>query len=321
MSDELTRQEIVDRCIERLLDGESLDDVLASYAGRGAELLPLLKAAGALVAAPSPQPSPAARSLAMSRMLAQVATEARQPKPEGVFAWLGTMRARPLAFQAVAVAGAVVLFAGLGIGASAATGTTPAPVRTLFRLPDDSPRSVRLNGAVLSASDTTLVIDTPDGERTIALSSSTSLLRGSLPIAWSDLDSGDVVNVTGTDRDGHIVAKLVSVPAVPTATPTTGLPTLGATPRPDDGDRTETPRGDCTPEDGGGADNHTPEQPEASSTAGHADENHSATPEATKSPEVEGSRTPEPTKSPEQEHDGTPGPTQTPSSDSGGGDH
>ena len=321
MSDELTRQEIVERCIERLLDGESLDDVLASFAGRGAELLPLLKAAGALVRAPAPQPSPAARSLAMSRMLAQAAMEAQQQKPEGVFAWLGTMRARQLAFQAVAVAGAVVLFAGLGIGASAATGTTPEPVRTLFHLPNNSPGNVRLSGAVLSASDSAVVIDTASGQRTIVLGSSTVLRRGDGRIAWSDLHAGETIDVSATERDGQVVAKQVSAEA---GDPGPAQPAGEGTHGRGEEQGTGTPRGDQTPEDHGGGDGLTPRsfgQPDASTTpSGQDDDHHGSTPQATKSPEVEGGRTPEPTQSPEQEHDGTPDPTQTPSSDSGG-DH
>jgi len=80
---ELT-DEIVERCIERLLDGDSMESVLASYADAHAALLPLLETAQLLVRVPSARPSRAPRRLALSRMLAQLSVEKRR-RPRGGF--------------------------------------------------------------------------------------------------------------------------------------------------------------------------------------------------------------------------------------------
>ena len=333
MSDEGTQDEMIARAIERLLTGEPVADVLAAYPAQAAALRPLLESAQALREVPRPQASPAARQLAMSRMLAQVGAERGRAEPRGVLAWLGTLRARPLAFQAMAVGGALVLFAGLGIGASAATGTTPQPVRTLFRLPDDSGRTVHLSGAVVSVTEDTLVIDTAGARSTVALSNSTIVRRGETRAVWSELRAGEHVDVTANDRSGRVTATLIDAETLAAPTPDAShqQQQAGSTPaitpdsHLDDGVETESPHEDATPEveDHGGGENdgaHTA-QPGSSATAeGHEDEggddgHHTATPPpaATNTWAPAAGKTPSATRTreSEDEHE-TPEPTEPP---------
>jgi hypothetical protein len=202
--------ESIDECVQRLLEGESLDDVLMSHPGMGAQLLPALEPAIALLQTPLVEPSPLARNSAMNAMMRQVRKEAARPAPAGVFRWLGSLRARPLAFQSLAVAGALVLFGGLGIGASAATGTTPAPVRSFFRISSESEHKVHLGGAIVSIGDGSLVIRTESGDRTLLLTASTIIDRGGQKVDASGLRVGEDVEVTGVERpDGGVIARQV----------------------------------------------------------------------------------------------------------------
>jgi RNase P/RNase MRP subunit p29 len=312
MSDEGIQDDMIAGAIERLLAGEPVADVLAAYPGNASALRPLLESAQALRETPRPTPSPAARQLAMSRMLAQVGSERGRPEPAGVLAWLGTLRARPLAFQAMAVGGALVLFSGLGIGASAATGTTPEPVRTFFRLPDDSGRTVHLSGAVVSVTQDTLVIDTAGARSTVALAPATIVRRGSTHVAWSDLRTGEHVNVTANDRSGRVMATLVDAEALPAATPGASQEQSGGTPAigPDDHDggvETESPHEDATPEieDHGGTDDgvRTAQAGSSATPEHHEGGDDNATPRAVSSPAA--------TKTAEHEDDTTPVTTRT----------
>ncbi|HYM15841.1 MAG TPA: hypothetical protein VEZ14_09795 [Dehalococcoidia bacterium] len=309
--------DMIERCLTRLLDGESVDDILASYPGEAAALWPLLEAASALAHAPAPPPPSAARQLALSRMLTQVAEQSAAPAPAGVIGWLGTLRARPLAFQAMAVAGAVVLFAGLGIGASAATGTTPEPVRTLFRLPDDSGTTTHVSGTLVSATDSEIVIETPSGRTTLVLAASTVLRRDGARIGWGDLRPGEHVGVSGNRRDGRVTATEVdadgaAIQGAGGNTPSAGA-TEGANPNNVAGDQTETPQEQRTP----GADDH----------GGREDATGTVTPPSTGTPSADhgsgderGSMTPQATRTADGERDGTPSVTRTPEPTHSSGD-
>jgi len=316
-------EDIIDECIERLLNGESLDDVLRSQPGAGAELRAALQPALALLQAPLAKPSPAAENRAMNAMLRQVRAEADRPQPAGVFAFLGTLRARPLAFQGLAVAGAIMVFGGLGIGASAATGTTPEPVRTIFRISSDSESSVHLRGTIVSIDASALLLNTEHGTRTVLLSSSTVVRRGSQRTSVADLAAGEEVDVTASaSSDGSVTARTVHAKAAPAAiaTPSAdasappavapsgddgpetpegddgddgrhdGTPRAGETEGPDDGEATAEPTLDDEGEDG---------TPEASSTEeGDDHDGESKTPDhsdETKTPEHDDSQGPEPT--------------------------
>ena len=311
------QEDIIDECIERLLGGEALDDVLRSQPSAGAELRAALQPALALLQAPLATPSPAAANRAMNVMLRQVRAEADRPQPAGVFAFLGTLRARPLAFQGLAVAGAVMVFGGLGIGASAATGTTPEPVRTIFRISSDSESSVHLRGTIVSIDASALLLNTEHGTRTVLLSSSTVVRRGSQRASVADLLAGEEVDVTASaSSDGSVTARTVHAKAAPAAiaTPSAdatappavetpdgepedtpevddpghddGTPGAGETEGPDDGEATAEPTsddGDETPDaesthEGGGDDGE-------SKTPGHDDENKTPGSEETHGPE------------------------------------
>ncbi len=314
-------EDIIDECVQRLLEGESLDDVLMSHPGMGAQLLPALEPAIALLQTPLVEPSLPARNAAMHAMLRQVREEAARPAPAGVFAWLGSLRARPLAFQSLAVAGALVLFGGLGIGASAATGTTPAPVRSFFRISSESEQKVHLSGAVVSAGDGSLVIRTESGDRTLLLTASTVIDRGGQNVGAADLHVGEEVEVTGVERaDGGLTARQVH--AKPAPEPSAAPPLLPA------GDDTPgaAPTADASQDDdGSGADGRRDgdrEQPENSPTHEADDATHEpdddATPAEDSTPESEGhdsavTRTPEHEA---EDHPKTPEPSETKSPES-----
>jgi hypothetical protein len=345
---DLPLEDILDRCLARVLAGESLDDVLRDHAAAAAELRPLLLRAAALRAVPIPEPGGVARMAAMSRMLATSRDAAERYQPAGVFALLGSLRARPLAFQAVAAAAAIALLGSAGLGASAATGTTPEPVRIFFRLPDTSDSSVRAHGTVVSASASALVIDEDGTQRTFLLDAGTSVTRDGAHVTWIDLLASETVDVRATRRaDGELAAREVRAKELPAAdratpdaeggtsstnaSPPARAPDARGTEHPDDShsDRTpgttddhggvpsesETPKSDDGHPAGGGNGSGetegTPPQSDATSTHGGGEDGHGTSgPSATK--------TPEPTERPESrtpEHDGTP------SSGEGGGEH
>jgi hypothetical protein len=315
MSDESIRDEILDRCLTRLLKGDTVDQVLAQYPEHAAALRPALEAATALREAPAPRPSGAARQLAMSRMTSQLAAERSRPAPAGVSAWLMRLRARPLAYQAAALAGGLALFAGLGFGATAATGTTPEPVRTFFGLSQESIRPLHFNGSVVSVSETALVIDTSDGHRTVTIGATSVLRRGDARIAWSDLRVGERVDVTASERAGQLTASLVlagAAPAVPAGAPAQPDRAPASPGIEDHGLQVETaaPHKDGTPEteDNGGDDDGGDDHgglPASTSTAGHEQEDDSEdAPHATSTPGVA-------TKTPAHEDDDKPASTRT----------
>ncbi len=308
--------EIIDRCVERLLQGESLEHILLSYPDHRAQLIAALEPARTLLQATVAEPSPRARGAAMNAMLRQVRTEAARPALPGIFTWIGRMRARPLAFQALAVVAAIMVFGGLGIGASAATGTAPAPVRTFLGISSDSPSSVRLSGPIISLNSRTIVLRTQAGERTIALTSSTSIHRDRDRLDFSALLVGEDVDVAATEHDGTVTAREIRVSAgVPTDTPTVGGPAAG------DDAASDTPEGEHPAGDG---DHH---EGDSAPTAGRDDGDRTSTPssgatpkhddhDATRTPDHDDgdktpssrtpTRTPEPGKTPgeEDEHSG-----------------
>jgi len=319
------QEDIIDECIERLLGGEPLDAVLRSHPGAGAGLRAALQPALALLQAPLATPSPAAENRAMNVMLRQVRAEADRSQPAGVFAWLGTLRARPLAFQGLAVAGAIMVFGGLGIGASAATGTTPEPVRTIFRISSDSESSVHLRGTIVSIDASALLLNTERGARTVLLSSSTVVRRGSERASVADLLAGEEVDVTASaSSDGSVTARTVHAKAAPAAIATPSAD-ASAPPAavPSGGESPETPEG----EHGGGGDDgehgtpgagetEGPDDGEATAEPTSDDEGGEGTPEASSTNEGDGhdgeSKTPDHpdgTKTPESEETHGPEPT------------
>lgn len=199
--------EIIDRCVQRLANGEAFDAVLRSYPEHADELRVLLTPAQTMLRAPIPEARPAATTLALNRMLSEVQTAAARPRSRAfLLAWLGSLRARPLAYQAMAVAGAVALFSGVSLGATAATGGGSSPVRRILRISSDSERKVTLKGSIVALQGDTLTLRPEAGAatdvRSIAISASTKILRQGHPIARADLRLGDTVEIDGTIHNG-----------------------------------------------------------------------------------------------------------------------
>jgi len=308
------QQEIIDRCVQRLIHGESLERILLSYPDIRTQLAAALEPARALLQTTIAEPSPRARSAAMNAMLRQVRTEAARPALPGIFNWLGSLRARPLAFQALAVVAAIMVFGGLGIGASAATGTAPEPVRSFLGISSDSQSSVRLSGPIVSVENGMLVLRTVAGERSVTLTSSTSFHRSQSRIDLSALAVGEDIDVTGTERDGTVTARDIRAAADDgTDTPASGAPGLpdntgvpGSEPTSGSGDRHE---GDASPtserDDGHGDRTGTPSSGSTPRTDDH---------DATRTPDHEDATSTPVSKTPSR----TPESSQTPS---GEGDH
>jgi hypothetical protein len=331
--------EIIDRCVQRLANGEALDAVLRSYPEHAGDLRALLTPAQTMLTAAIPEARPAAASLALNRMLSEVQTAATRSRSRGfLLVWLGSLRTRPLAYQAVAVAGAVALFGGVSLGATAATGGAPSPVRRILRISSDSQRKVTLKGSIVSLQGDVLTLRPDAGAatdvRTIIIGASTKILRQDHPIARADLRPGDTVEIDGTIHNGDrieatairadgapVPAAALTASAAPDATAEVQLPEVG-TPGADDRAGHETPgpahsegqgsEDTRTPASAGAAAaGETPKPPDDRPTAASGDGHEAATPAqgATTTPEqgTDHSGTPQPT---EPGH--TPEPTQKP---------
>ncbi len=336
-------EEIIERCVQRLASGETLDAVLRSYPEQAAELRSILAPAQTIMTAPMAPVRPAAASLALNRMLSEVRSAAAQPREHNfLLAWFGSLKARPLAYQAVALAGAVVLFGGVGIGAAAATGSTPRPVEKILRISSTSGHKFTLRGVVISIEGDTLLLRQDAGAamdvRTVIVTASTKISRQGQRIAPGELRGGDVVEIEATLQDGRIEATAIRAngepaPAAATtpgaaasdATSAAQVPASG-TPGGDDrgnqsggpshgggSDDHRTPAADSTPEPGddhggaSGGDDGTP-APGATPTASREDDH--GTPSGTEQPEP--THQPEPTEKPESTHEAEP--TQKPES-------
>jgi hypothetical protein len=129
--------------VERLLRGERAEDLARGDQERERELGDLQRLAHTLRRAAGSEPSDASTRMALARTLGEV--EAVAARPRGLWAlrwlhWLSALLPRPLALSATAVIGALFLLAGAGIGASAARGGAPAPVRAFIRMFDEAGR-------------------------------------------------------------------------------------------------------------------------------------------------------------------------------------
>jgi hypothetical protein len=312
------QEDILDRCIQRLLQGEPLDRVLRSYPDQQLRLRAELEPALALLQSTAPDPTPRGEYAAMNAMMRQVRAEAERPELPGVFRWLGTLRARPLAFQALAVVAAISVFGSIGFGASAATGTTPEPLRNILRMSTNN-ETVPVAGSIVSVKNGMLTVRTTAGDRSIELTSATRVRRGTQIVDVSSLTAGEMVVVTASEmHDGS--QRLIAVeiradaPPTPTHTAAIGAPVLPQA------DHTAT----GTPHDGGDGE-HEDERHDGGAVStpapdGHEDEaEHAGTPEvsatssgdgdhATSTPDHE-DRTSEPdhgdaTPTPDHESDG-----------------
>jgi len=240
MDDRLTFEEIVDRALERLLGGEDVSGILASYPGHASELAPVLRSAETLVSMPAYEAAPAPRAEAMRRMLDQVeASAVGTGSGGGIMSIFRSLRGRPLAFQGAAIGGALVLFGALGLGASAATGNAPEPVRDFLGISSSSTIRVELEGTIVSVepSASTLTVSAGGDMRTVVVTGDTELSRSGNAIALTDLAAGQQVEVKGAlQPDNSIVATRVQVedgngglPTVAPSTPGVSAPTAVST--------------------------------------------------------------------------------------------
>ena len=202
-------EEMIERCLQRLASGETLKAVLSSYPEQAAELRAILGPAQMIMTAPMAPVRQAASSLALNRMLSEGQAAAAQPRQRSlVRAWFGSLKARPLAYQAIALAGAVILFGGVGFGASAATGTAPSPVRRVLRISSDAQQKITLKGTLISIQGDTLTLRPAAGAamdlRTVIVTASTKISRQDQRITRDELRGGDVVEIEATLRDGRI---------------------------------------------------------------------------------------------------------------------
>lgn len=310
------QEDILDGCIQRLLQGEPLDRVLRSYPDQMPRLRAELEPALSLLRSNTPEPSPRAEYAAMNAMMRQVRTEADRPELPGVIRWLGTLRARPLAFQALAVIAAITVFGSIGIGASAATGTTPEPVRNLLGMPSNT-KIVSVTGSIVSIENRMLVVRTGAGVRSIEISSATTVRRGGQLVDVSSLTAGEMVVVTASEmHDGSLVAREIRAAAPPTRTNTAviGAPVLPQAEGTSTGTPTDDGFRDDSHEDGAVStpvpgDRHDDEDehtgtPEVSATSTHDDEHATSTPDhedMTSEPE-HGDATRTPTSGSDDEH-------------------
>ena len=72
--------EIIERCVQRLASGETLEAVLRSYPEQAAELRAILGPAQMIMTAPIAPVRQAASSLALNRMLSEVQSAAAHPR-------------------------------------------------------------------------------------------------------------------------------------------------------------------------------------------------------------------------------------------------
>lgn len=198
------QEDIVDECVERLLAGEPVDDVLRSQPERAGELLPLLRAADSLQRTPRGLSSQGRRADALADMLSALEQQSQAPQPAGRFAWLPSFSIRPLRRRALTGAAAVVLGAGVLAGVTAAG---VGPFNSIFGgSTQPQTASATTTGSIVSVERDLLGIETAQGIRQILRSRITIVLKGEDEIPWSDLQVGQQVDVSGSVRDDGVIA-------------------------------------------------------------------------------------------------------------------
>jgi len=119
-------ENMLDQCLERLRQGESLEQCLARYPEQAAELAPLLRVAMASQKASSAvKPRPECKARARSEIRSQLRGRERKPEPKkaGFAGWMPRW--------AVAVASVILIFLVAGTGTVAAS-TSSMPDDTLY---------------------------------------------------------------------------------------------------------------------------------------------------------------------------------------------
>jgi hypothetical protein len=229
-------EEILNESIDRLIAGESLRDLLADHPQHADALGAALRDAQALLrSGPTGGPADAARQDARARMLAALdearakanefqpaagtvsllpldAAVNKRPAQRERPAWLASFMRRPAPFRAAALAGSVALFGALGVGAAAATGNTPEPVRELFRSSASTSLRVEFEGIITAIDPVarTINVDVAGDVRTVIVVDGTELSDSGDDIAFEAFAGGDLVEVKGAlQPDDTIVASRV----------------------------------------------------------------------------------------------------------------
>jgi hypothetical protein len=278
-------EEILNEAIERLLGGEPLHDILASYPDEAAMLAPALHEAQILLRAGiTVPPLTEARVDARERMLADLeasraragefqrtpataaavattgagAVAARPARPN----WFSALIRRPASLRTAAVAGSIALVGVLGIGAAAATGNAPEPVRQFFGASSSALR-VEFEGMIVAIEPRarTLEVDVAGDVRTVRVTDTTELSDGGDAIAFEQLVVGDFVEVKGALQiDDTIIASRVhredGIDDNPDGTPTADQP--NDTPTADIDDDNNAGTGNGEHDDGDAEDNSGP---------------------------------------------------------------
>ena len=338
-------EEIIERCVQRLASGETLDAVLRSYPEQAAELRSILAPAQTIMTAPMAPVRPAAASLALNRMLSEVRSAAAQPREHNfLLAWFGSLKGAASGVPGHRARRRHHPVRGRRRRRIGGHRRNAEPGRKrILRISSDAQRKVTLKGTIISIEGDTLML-TPSGRRGDGRThgdchriDERSRARASALHA-GELRGGDVVEIEATLQDGRIEATAIRAngePA-PAAATTPGAATSDATsaaqvpasgtPGGDDrgnqsggpshgggSDDHRTPAADSTPEPGddhggaSGGDDGTP-APGATPTASREDDD--GTPSATEQPEP--THQPEPTEKPESTHEAEP--TQKPES-------
>ena len=118
---------------------------------------------------------------------------------------------RPASLRTAAVAGSIALVGVLGIGAAAATGNAPEPVRQLFGASSSALR-VEFEGVIVAidANARTVDVDVAGDVRTVLVVDTTELSRGGDAILLEQFAVGDPVEVKGALQiDDTIIASRV----------------------------------------------------------------------------------------------------------------
>lgn len=238
---DMNEQDILSDCLDRIAAGEPAERLIAAYPQYAASLAPLLPAAQRLADAQVLPPAAWTKERARQQMLTEL--EASTPPPRsGAAAWLAAFGARPAAFRGLAVAGTVALVGVLGLGAAAATGNGPEPVRQFLGVSSNRAIEVEFTGTIVSKQDDVLLVSGGGGFREVRIVPQTALDDGGRSLTLADLVAGDEIEVHGELQvDNTIIATRVSredgddddnPSAGPTAGPTTDAP--GAVPTVDD---------------------------------------------------------------------------------------
>jgi hypothetical protein len=213
-------QDLVDECIQRMLAGESMRQVLASHPAEAEQLTSVLQASEVLVRVSTAAPGADARARSMQRMqhaleaAALRGTERTRDSAGGVvMGWLGAFKKRSVGFQAAAVAAGVIAFGVMGMGAAAATGNGPSGVRDFLGLKDSSIK-VEFKGVLVSRDGDVWAIDVNGDVREVVVTGA-RFFDGKADGAGDDVSSdafaiGSLVEVKGTlSLDNTILASTI----------------------------------------------------------------------------------------------------------------